>query len=256
MRQLSLLLLSTLVSVQVFANPELKGSPEELRQFLHPSEKTVTIYADAEEKAYSDTAIISLVITTERKQLAEAIAANNDLRSSIRDGLNKQGIPNEDIKSSKFSTSPQYGWFGKKPDSYKVTNRMAVKISEEEQLRTIASVADASGPVDLADISFEHSEVDAFKLKVKAKALDKIMQQKAFYEQSLNVRLTPVYFRDANIHHFASQGARVLSRSAAPVMAELKSASNDASIATEPTSFDEIVYRAELSVDFQIQPAK
>ena len=64
----SLLLL--LLPVAAHSQPELKGSPEELRHFLHPTERTVSIQGQAEEKAYSDQAIISLVITTEDRLLS------------------------------------------------------------------------------------------------------------------------------------------------------------------------------------------
>jgi uncharacterized protein YggE len=163
------------------AQPELKGSPNELRQFLHPHDKIVTLSAEAEEKAYSDRAIISLVITSEDKQLSTSISNNIALRESISQQLVTAGINPEHIKSSKFSTSPQYGWFGKKPDSYKVVNRMAVTITEESQLKSIASVADSKEEIELSDIAFEHSKKDAYKSQVKKLALEKIMKQKALY---------------------------------------------------------------------------
>ena len=76
-------LLFCLLPLAAVAQPELKGSPNELRQFLHPSEKIVTLSAEAEEKAYSDRAIISLVITSEDKQLSTSISNNIALRETI-----------------------------------------------------------------------------------------------------------------------------------------------------------------------------
>lgn len=240
-----------------FAQPELKGNPEELRQFLHPRDNIVTLSADAEKKAYSDRAIISLVITSEDKQLSASISNNIALRESISQQLVTAGINPEHIKSSKFSTSPQYGWFGKKPDSYKVVNRMAVTIVQESQLQTVASVADSKEEIELSDIAFEHSKKDAFKSQVKKLALEKVMQQKALYEESLGVTLTPVSFRDNRLWIKGSQGAQMLEEIV--VTATKRSLSYDdksvnyrqpSAPKSIESSFDEIVYTAEIFVDF------
>ena len=237
--------------------PELKGSPEELRQFLHPSERIVSLHGQAQEKAYSDRAIISLVITTEDKQLSNSIAANSRLRDFITEQLTAEGIDSDSIKSSKFSTSPQYGWFGKKPDSYKVVNRMGITISDESQLKTIASVADSKPEIELSDTSFEHSKADEYKNRVKKQALEKAMQQKAFYESSLGVTLTPVGFRNSQIRFRGTQGARMLddivvtaSRRGVEKIQEL---SLSQPTKKQPPSFDEIEYEAEIYIDFKIE---
>jgi uncharacterized protein len=245
------------ISSTVIAKPELKGSPEELRQFLHPSERIVSLHGQAEEKAYSDRAIISLAITTEDKQLSNSIAANSNLREFITEQLTSAGIESDSIKSSKFSTSPQYGWFGKKPDSYKVVNRMAITITDESQLKTIASVADSKEQIELSDTSFEHSEADDYKNKVKKLALEKAMKQKAFYESSLGVTLTPVGFRNSQIRFRGTQGAEMLEEIV--VTASKRSAGKLQDMAySQPAqkqtpSFDEIQYEAEIYIDFKIE---
>jgi len=250
-------LLFCCIPLSAFAQPELKGSPNELRHFLHPNEKIVTLSAEAEEKAYSDRAIISLVITSEDKQLSTSIANNSAIRESISQQLVSSGLNPDYIKSSKFSTSPQYGWFGKKPDSYKVVNRMAVTITDESQLKTIATVTDSKEEVELSDITFEHSQKDAFKSRVKQLALEKVMKQKAIYESSLGVKLTPVSFRDNRLWVKGTQGAQMLEEvvvTASKRNRSYKDSAADFAQSVAPSSvessFDEIVYTAEIFVDF------
>jgi uncharacterized protein len=101
------------------AAPELKGSPDDLRQFLHPSDKTVTLYAESEERAYSDKAVVSLIITTEDKQLSASISRNGDLRQEISQQLVSAGIVPANIKSSKFSSSPNTAGSAKSPTASK-----------------------------------------------------------------------------------------------------------------------------------------
>ena len=243
--------------IATFAQPELKGSPDELRQFLHPQDKIVTLRAEADKKAYSDRAIISLVITSEEEQLSTSISTNMALRESISQQLIAAGINPEHIKSSQFSTSPQYVWYGKKPDSYKVVNRMAVTIIQESQLQILASVADSKEEIELSDIAFEHSKKDAFKSQVKQLALENVMQQKALYEKSLGVTLTPVNFRDNRLWVKGTQGAQMLEEIV--VTATKRSRGyDDKAVNFRPTaaprivapSFDEVVYTAEIFVDF------
>ncbi len=239
---------------------ELRGSPEELRKILHPKvvvHKTiVTLSGSAEEKAYSDKAIISLVVLTEGENISSAISSNNRIRTEIEKKLLLAGIPQEEIKSSRFSTSPQYGWFGDKPKSYQVVNRMAIGITNENQLKEIAVASDLHKEADIADTVFEHTEKEAYLLKVKNMALDKIMDQKSVYKKSLGLKLKPVTFRDAKYNYGRSRGAYVLEEVVVTARKKsFSSAKKESVLAPKRTpSFDEVKYNASISVDFEILP--
>jgi uncharacterized protein len=254
-------LLLLLLPIAAHSQPELKGSPEELRHFLHLSQRTVSIQGQAEETAYADKAIISLVITTEDKLLSNSIANNTDLRESITQQLISAGINNSSIKSSKFSTSPQYGWFGDKPDSYEVINRMAISITQESQLKAIATVADTKDEIELLNNTFEHGQKEAYKSKVKKQALSKVMAQKALYESSLGVTLTPIGLRENRLQVRGTKGAEVLEEILVTASKSSRSY-HDKSVdylhvaapKNAPASFDEIVYSAQIYVDFSVVP--
>lgn len=255
MNRILLVLFCGLTTTSAFSAPELKGSPQELRGFLYPTDKVVTISAEAEEKAYSDKAVVSLVVTTENELLSLAISGNSSLREKVSRLLVKAGVNQDDIKSSKFSSSPEYGWFGSKPSSYKVVNRMAVSILQEEQLKEIAAVADKHEEVELSNIAFEHTKKDEYNAKVKAKALKKVIKQKKFYEKSLGLKLSPIGIRDSNIRQRATRGASVLKD---VVVSARRAKESYSSIAkyrepVQDSSFDEIKYEANLSVDFKIK---
>lgn len=246
----------TLLSTQALSAPELKGTPQELRGFLHPADKVVTISGQAEEKAYSDVAIVSLVVTTEDKLLSNAISLNTSLRAKITQSLLAAGVNKNSIKSSKFSSSPQYGWFGKKPTSFKIVNRMAISIADETHLKDIAVISDQYQEIDLSDTEFEHSAKDEYSQKVKAKALDKVLKQKTFYEKTLGLKLTAIGIRDSNIRQMATRGARVLE--GAIVSRSRDENDSYSSIAkfkeqAPSTSFDEVKYEADITVDFKIE---
>lgn len=237
-----------------FAQTELKGSPEDLRKFLHPQAQTVTLIDRAEKKAYSDKAIIHLVLTTEGKILSESLALNNSIREKVRSDLIARGINAKEIKNAKFTSMPQYGLFSKKPAVYKVINRISVTIFEEADLRNVAQVADAHAEVEMAKTEFEHTQKDLFEQQIKEEVLKKINNQKVFYEKSLNVQLVPVSFREARVHRQPTSGARAVQDVEEIIVTGIR-ASGSAKYAPEPPSepsFDEVVYSAELIVDYQV----
>ncbi len=260
-----LLLVVCLCAVPFSAMAELKleGDPDDLQEFLHPRGNVVRIYGESEQKAYADKAIASLLLTTEDALLSRAIAANSDLRKRVADTLTASGISADAIQSSKFSTSPQYGWFGGEPASYQVVNRMAVGIVKESHLKEIATVADTHKEVELSGLSFEHTQKDAFNHQVKMDALNDIMRQKEFYERTLGVTLTPVRFGEGDTRLHPTDGARMRFQAVSMSMAvddvredrdrnASRSPSHSAGDAPA-SSFDEIHYEAALSVDFTIE---
>lgn len=243
------------VSGLAYAQTELKGNPEELRNFLHPKEQVVTISDRAEKTAYSDKAVIHLVVTSEAKSLSESLALNNNIREQVGRDLIAKGIQGSDIKNAQFTSTPQYGFFGKKPSTYKVVNRISVTIFAEASLRAVAQVADQYDEVDLAKTTFEHTRKESFEQQVKEDVLQKVIKQKSFYEKSLGVQLQPIGFRDAHVRERATQGAMAVENVEEVIVtgahAGFSSAKDYVEQEPEP-SFDEVIYEAELSVDYKI----
>lgn len=251
------IVLMMLFSFACFAQPEIKGSPEDLKGFLFPKDNRVMIEESAEETAYSDTAIINLVITTEEKQTSLALKKNSDIRTAIVEKLKVIGIPANDIKNAKFSSSPQFGWFGKKPDTYKIVNRISIKIADESHLQKIAEIADSYPEAAIAGTVFEHSKKDAYLQRVKEKALEKVMARKGFYERSLGVKLVPVSFNEKGNFVQATQGASAIEEVVVTGIRAGGGASYSRRAAKEvvepESSFDEVKYESRLVVEFKIQ---
>lgn len=243
------------LSSNVLAAPELKGSPDELRQFLHPHKKTTTLFAEGEKKTYTDEAIVSLTFTTENKLLEQSLSTNSKLRQQVIQQLIQSGVSTKDINSAKFSSSPEYGWFGKKPDSYKVVNRMTVTITDEQHLQILAKIADNHKDIQLTNTEFNNTKEDEDKRKAKSNALEKIMKQKDIYEEALNITLTPININESNIYPIhARQEMTSRVKMAAPQASIM---SNGANVATnEPSSFDEVIYKATMSIEFIVEPKK
>lgn len=94
-------------STFAFAAAEIKGTADEVRTLLVPDERTVTLKGQAEQKAFTDRAVISLVVSTTENQLAKSLDRNANIRSAITAALTAAGVAQSDINISKFATSPQ-----------------------------------------------------------------------------------------------------------------------------------------------------
>lgn len=232
------------------AEPILKGNPDELREFLDPVEHTVTLNATHDETAFSDKAIVSLVITTEASQLENSMRANAALRNTITQTLIDAGVGKDEINTSKFSSSPQFGWFGSKPKSFEVVNRMSVGITDEAHLQLIAALTDDNDEVVLAGMKFEHTEKEAFENKVRANAMDKALARKAVLEERLGFVLVPIGFNEQIATPYETRGYAELDRARSPAQFSANSVAGGV-IQTQPT-FDEITYRATVFVTFGI----
>ena len=235
------------------ADAEIRGNASEIRDLIYPIPQQTTLHGHAEETAYSDKAIISLTFKTEDEQLADAINENKQLRQEIITQLTSNGISPQEIHNAKFSNTPQKGWFGKRVTSHEVINKVDVGIFNDAHLTILAAVADEHDEIELTGTRFEHTEKEAFKLKVKERALEKINAEKAMYEKTLGVKLIPIGIgrislidqpvRTRQMYMETEQAGSLSSLASAPLT----------DIMPVPISFDEVKYQANISVTFRIE---
>ncbi len=236
------------------AQAQLSGTPEELRQFLFPRPDTVNITGEGELTAYKDIANVSLLVTTEERSLNAAMESNEVLRTELISTFLAAGIAEEDINNSKFSSSPQYGIFGRNPSSYEVSARLEVTVNNESHLQLLASSADENNEVEFERIEFEHSEEDSFETQVRELAMQDVMDQREYYESSLGLQLRPTNFYYGGIRQLARSMPQTLMRAEAASGAMDLSASSSAPTqqAAVAPSFDEVEYQTSLTVVFEI----
>ncbi len=248
------LLAGLLAQFPASAQPQLSGTPDELRGFLFPRPNTINISGDADLTAYKDVAKVSLLITTEARDLNQAMADNQQLRAEIIEQFIAAGIPADDINNSKFSSSPQYGLFGRNPNAFEVNARLDVSVSSESHLQLVAAAADNDNDVEFESIAFEHSEEDEFERQVRDLALEDVMEQKSYYESTLDLQLQAINFYYGGIQQFARAMPMAMAEEAVSVDAVRSSAAAglQASAAAVTPSFDEVEYRTSVTVVFEI----
>jgi hypothetical protein len=248
-----------LLAVQLRAEPEIKGSPAELAAYLASVPKLVSITGESELKVPADRALISLKVVTENKALQEASRANQEIRARLLRTLAEQGVPNERVKPSKFSSTPKYGVFREKAKSYRVENTVRITAQDEKEFQAVANLVDAISEVRYESIEFEHSGKDGLKAKALAQAIDKAGEKKKLYEEKLVVKLSPKAFQENSVVALTSSSvqraypklATYTGVSTAPSFtgaAELQQDDHEM-----PTSFAELIYRAQVAIEYIVE---
>jgi hypothetical protein len=226
------------------AEPEIRGTPGELKDFLQSSSRYVTLDDQATEKAVSDRAIVELSVTTENRSLSAALDANRGVRGRVMADLQAASI-----RTAEFSTSPEFGLFGSKPSSFNVVNAVSVTVTDEAQFRAAAGLVDRYKEVQLSDTRFEHSGKDKTQERVRKAALDKVMASRRFFEEELGLKLRPVAFGTSGSGSGTNAVEEII----------VTTRKMEVPLAMEaldlPDGFDEIEYRARVSVTFEVVPA-
>ena len=130
---------------------------------------------------------------------------------------------------------------------------MSVTITDEKHLQILAKIADNHKDIQLTNTEFNNTKEDEDKSNAKSNALSKIMKQKDIYEKTLNITLTPININESNTYPIH---ARQEITSRAKVAAPQASLMSTSVTANEPSSFDEVIYKATMSVEFIVEPKK
>jgi len=186
-----------LITGIAFAEPKLEGTAKELEKYLSGVDKTVTIQGSAETRTSSDKAIIQLVVETEAISLEKALKDNSSIRQGVRALLKKAGVSDESVRGSRFSSTPEYGFFSDKPKSYKVKNSLSIVVTSEAQMISVAAISDKDENVRYLS---SKADVGESRLTIRAKllkdALKSAKTKAEVYQTELGVKLTPVSFTE------------------------------------------------------------
>lgn len=245
-------------SVTVFAEPEIKGSPNELKSYLVGLPGAVQIVGEGEVKVTADQAIISLRIDSEHKSLAEASKQNQGVRTKLAAFLKEQGIGADRIQPAPFSSTQKTKMFSDKVKSHKVSTLVKVTTHNEQEFQAVTKSVDQFEEVTYVQSEFERSDKDALKTKATEKACDDAERQKRIYEEKLNVKLVT-----KNIMDQKQVAAPILQRAYAQseggqLTAGLR-AMGDASpfikaaASEEETPFGELVFTARVLVEYSVE---
>ena len=254
-----------LVGCRLFADTEIKGTPAELSNYLSGIPKSVVIAGEAEVRMPADKAIVSLKVSTESKALHDTLRSNQEIRAKLVDFLQKQGIPSDRVKASRFSSTPRFGLFGEKAKSYRVDNLVKVAVQDERELQIAASAVDSWSEVQFLGAEFEHMDKEALKAKAVAEACENAEKRRKIFEEKLGFQLKPSRFSGGTVsqrmpamlgnYPSASYDSKSAARLTPLSASGRPSAVGDVTaLHEEVSSFGELIYTAEVTIEYEVQP--
>jgi len=249
MKHLTLIALTLMFNSDLFAEPELTGTPGELTGYLQDIPQTVRITGKAEKKIPADRAIIHLNVTTEGRSLAEALSENRTLRAEITKNLLSTGLSTNHIRAAQFSSTPESGFFSDKVRKYTVKNGMKITVTNEDEFRSVAELIDAKEKVSYQKTEFELSTKKETERQLLAEACRDAVAKKALYETELLVTLTPVRFYDGTVANTQPRTQSLRMKKDAYSSFSL----SESDSYSPPVQFDEMKFHATLAIDYRLQ---
>ncbi len=189
-----LILSIALLPALVQAAPELKGTPNELLNYLSSLPQEVTLVGEAKLEIQAESGIVTIGIKTENSQLKESLQRNQNIRNEITAKFIGSGISKGKIKGTKFSSTPEYGFFGKKPNNYVVENNLKITVENEKELQDVAGIVDSYKDVFYQGIALKERDKEVIKKQLLHMALAEAKIRQKVYETELGVILTPISF--------------------------------------------------------------
>jgi uncharacterized protein YggE len=196
MRKFIFLLIVVLLPALAQAEPEIKGTPDELSNYLSSLPKEVTLIGEAKLEILAESGIVTIGIKTENPQLQNSLQDNQKLRNEITSKLTNSGISQDKIKGTKFSSTPEYGFFGKKPNNYVVENVLKISVENEKELQEVAGIVDNYKEAYYQGIELKEKEKNDIKSQLLNMALSNAKTRQKVYETELGVILKPISFEE------------------------------------------------------------
>jgi uncharacterized protein YggE len=156
--------------------------------------KSINIMGDGEVNATPDIAYLFLGVTTDKSTTTEALKANSTAMSNIMVAIKKEGIKDEDIKTSSYSLSPKYEYDKATEKSilvgYTVSNTLNVTVKDISKVGQIIDTAVASGANISNGVSFGISDYGKYYNMALVNALSNAQGKAQAIANSLNIKLT------------------------------------------------------------------
>lgn len=244
------------------AGPQLTGTPGELKAYLAGLPKLVKIVGTAEVRVQADEAVATIVVAHTTKSLEESLTLNQRTRVEIVAALQEVGIAADKITASHFSSTPQHSRFSDNVKGYRAESMIRISVKSEAELQAVGKLVDERGEVGLQGIEMKHSQKKELERNALRAACEDAMRKREIYQEALGVELVPVSIGERQPYVGAprmmggggggfgggSGGGRWRDEAVMGIANEV--AEPDSSGVQE--SFDELVFRARVTVTFQI----
>ncbi|TSC67657.1 MAG: periplasmic immunogenic protein [Parcubacteria group bacterium Gr01-1014_66] len=165
--------------------------------------RQISIAGGGKVSVKPDTAIFSASVVTQEKRVGDAQSKNSERSNEILKFLKANGIVEKDIKTIRYSISPQYTYFQsplcvgeicpphRPPQivSYEVRHTLEVKVRDLKKADDLLEGVVTSGANEVGQIRFLVDDEESVKQEARKKAIEDARQKAKMMARDLGVRL-------------------------------------------------------------------
>jgi uncharacterized protein len=156
--------------------------------------RTINVTGDGEVTATPDIAYLSLGVVTDKPTTVEAQNANSVAMNNVMAAIKKEGIKDEDIKTSDYSIYPKYDYDKNTGAStlvgYTVSNTINVTVKDISKVGQIIDTAVGNGANISNSISFGISDYEKYYNMALLNALSNAKDKAEAISNFLGTKLT------------------------------------------------------------------
>jgi len=176
-------LLSTTLAFIVFSAAEpLKAQEKEA-----PPHVSFTVTET--DQFLADIIKIDIEIEKKHKDLGAALSAFDAAEKKVQDILKKNKIPQTDIRTSNFSSTPVARVFS---STYFIQGKIVVTLHDPSLGGALAQqISSIESDIKITDITFDYTNPEKIYDQLWSKASDRVKQKVSMYEAKYGVKLYP-----------------------------------------------------------------
>jgi uncharacterized protein YggE len=145
------------IKTEVSAKPTAESGKDSIIVELGENVQTkneLTVSGVGSIKVMPDVAYVTIGVTTINKNAATAQSQNREAMNAIFDALKAEGLTEDDMRTTNYSTSPNYNYETQKITSYEVRNMVELTITDIDNVGKYIDIAANNGANTSYPVSF------------------------------------------------------------------------------------------------------
>ncbi len=157
-------------------------------------QRTISITGEGKITAIPDIALVSLGLTTEKKNISDAQSENSTTMNSLIEKLKGLDIAKEDIKTTNYSIYPAYDWTDGRQvlRGYTVSQDVQVKIRKTDQVDKVLLIAGDLKLNQIGGLTFDIDNPENYRQEARIKALENAKEKADALAKVMGVKLGKV----------------------------------------------------------------
>lgn len=157
-------------------------------------ERTLTVDAEGKVAITPDIALITMGMTAEGKNVAEAQQKNTEVMNKLLEKVKALGVDKTDVQTTNYNIFPNYDYTdgAQTIRNYQVNQNVAIKIRDLTKANQVLALAGEVGANNVSGLQFTVDDRDSYKEKARDLALQKISAKRDALARSLGVSLRSI----------------------------------------------------------------